>query len=166
MFEDTNSFSKGNWIVHCYYGIGQIMKIEKKRLDGQTSQFYRVQTNESTYWLPIDQTDCERVRHIATDQDIRRAINVIKKPPQMLMDDHKERSAWIEEITADNSITTLATIVRELNAWQKVKKLNASDQKVLEHNRKLLLQEWSLIEGISIDEASKKLQDILNKNDH
>ena len=163
MVEDTSSFSKGNWIVHCHYGIGQIKKVEKKRLDGQLNRFYKVQTDESTFWVPADQTDYERVRHLATNREIRRAINILKKPPQIIEDDHKERKAWIEKISANYSITSVATIVRELNAWKKIKKLNSSDQKTLDRNRRLLLQEWSLIEGISIDEAHEKLKSILNK---
>jgi RNA polymerase-interacting CarD/CdnL/TRCF family regulator len=162
MVEETNSFSKGNWIVHCHYGIGQIKKIEKKKLDGQISRFYQVQTNESTYWLPVDRTDYERVRHIASERDIRRVINVLKNPPRKIKNDPKVRKAWIEEISTDHSITTLATIVRELHAWQKKKKLNASDQEILERNQKLLLQEWSLIKGISIEEARNNLINILN----
>jgi RNA polymerase-interacting CarD/CdnL/TRCF family regulator len=92
-------------------------------------------------------------------------IEVLKKPLQRIKNDHKVRKAWIEDISADNSITTLATIVRQLTAWQKNKKLNASGQEILERNQKLLLQEWSLIEGISIEEAREKLQSILNKKD-
>ena len=161
MVEEVNSFSKGNWIVHCNYGIGQIKKIEKKRLDGQTKRFFKVQTNESTYWLPVDRTDYERVRHIGSKREIRHAIKVLKNPPLKIKNDPKVRKAWIEEISSENSITSLATIVRQLHAWQKKKKLNASDQEILERNQKLFLQEWSLIKEISVVEARSKLLSIL-----
>jgi RNA polymerase-interacting CarD/CdnL/TRCF family regulator len=36
------TYSKGDWIVHAYYGVGQVKGIEKKELEGEKKLFFKV----------------------------------------------------------------------------------------------------------------------------
>ena len=56
------TFSKGEWIVHHYYGVGQVKGIEKKVLDGSKVAYYRVKTRNSQYWVPVESEDNSRLR--------------------------------------------------------------------------------------------------------
>ena len=52
MSTSQDTFSKGDWIVHANYGIGQIKAKETKVLEQEKQAFYRVKTFDGVYWLP------------------------------------------------------------------------------------------------------------------
>ena len=64
--EKSTTFSKGQWIVHHYYGVGQVKGIEKKVLDGQEWSYYKVKTRNSQYWIPVQSEDNSRLRPLSS----------------------------------------------------------------------------------------------------
>ena len=50
-------FTTGDWVVHLYYGVGQIKAIEEKPIDGEKQDCYKVKTKNSTFWFPTIDED-------------------------------------------------------------------------------------------------------------
>ena len=44
---EKNLYRKGNWVVHVFYGVGQIIGKDKKILDGENLTFLKVKTADS-----------------------------------------------------------------------------------------------------------------------
>ena len=63
----SSAYSKGDWIVHTHYGVGQVRGIEKKVLDGENKLFFRVKTFDGVYWLSVVRTDVEYIRPITSE---------------------------------------------------------------------------------------------------
>ena len=80
----TAVYSKGDWIVHANYGVGQVRGIEKKELDGEKKIFFRVKTFEGVYWLSVTKTDVEYIRPITSEHQLSRALTIIRQPPEKL----------------------------------------------------------------------------------
>ncbi|MEJ2549830.1 MAG: CarD family transcriptional regulator [Anaerolineales bacterium] len=66
-------FEVGNWIVHPIYGVGQISRIEEKCVNETTCAYFRVEADETTYWIPVDCVEDSRVRKVISRSAFRRA---------------------------------------------------------------------------------------------
>jgi RNA polymerase-interacting CarD/CdnL/TRCF family regulator len=165
MSESTPAYSKGDWIVHTHYGVGQIKGIEKKALNGNTVSYYKVTTKNSTFWIPVDQIDCDRLRPISSPKELKEALNILEKPAREMDSDHNQRKRRIKRIKTDGSLVSMARIVRDLWGRRvKKKRLNATEERALDRFEERLVTEWSVCREINVDEARKKLQHMLQEN--
>lgn len=163
MARKAPEFSKGDWIVHLHYGVGQIKKIEKKRLGDKKASYYMAKTANSTFWVPVENPDAERVRPIASKYKMRLAIKTLKEPPIPLSDDHNERKRHINEVRLEISLISVAKLVRDLLARQAATRLNPSEEKALDHFSDNLLLEWSVSMGLDMEKVHTKYQEVLQE---
>ncbi len=147
---------KGNWIVHAFYGVGQIQGLEKKRLEGKDVFYYRVENEESTFWIPVQQVMTDRIRPVASESKLQEAIEALEERPQK-MGNHKERQLRIKEIRSQGLLLPTACLVRDLSYGDATKKLSFSEHDVLDELKKRLIMEWSVVLGISPGEARRQL---------
>jgi len=154
-------FVKGNWIVHLYYGVGQVKRLEKKCLDGKKTIYYRVESKDGTFWLPVNKSDTERVRPIASQKQLDSAIQAIKEQPRTFTEDYKQRQIFLNESKSEGSLLEIACLVRDLSYWEVEKHLNLSEKETLEHLKNRLSMEWSIVEDIQQQEARTELNELL-----
>ncbi len=157
------AYASGDWIVHLYYGVGQIVGVEKKCLEGQTTSYFKVKTKDSTVWIPVKESDNLRVRPIANKREIQEALAILKRKPRQMSDDHTKRKSRIKKVKEDGTLEAIARIIRDLTARQSETKLNDSEERALNLFTDRLLTEWAACMGIKIDEARKRLMRILSK---
>jgi len=81
MAQQVQEYAVDDWVVHLYYGVGQIKEIDVKPLNGEEVQCYRVKTENSTFWVPVDQADNPRLRPIASQEKVKQVIEVFKDAP-------------------------------------------------------------------------------------
>ena len=155
------TFSKGDWIVHSRYGVGQVKGIEKKELDGEKKLFFRVKTFEGVYWLSIFKTDVEYIRPITSEHQIKRALTIIRKAPEKLPENHTLRNKAIIEAIHDSSLYHKARMIRDLNAKQQGSRLNFTEEDAFLKMRKQLLNEWSVVTGADPETLEMKLEKAL-----
>jgi CarD family transcriptional regulator len=154
-------FAKGSWIVHLYYGIGQIKRLEKKCLEGKKTIYYRVEGKDGTFWLPVNKADTKRVRPIASKKQLNSAIEALKEQPRTFTEDYKQRQTFMNESKSKGSLFEIACLVRDLSFWQVNKHLNLSEKETLEHLKNRLSMEWSIVSDIKQQEALTKLNELL-----
>ena len=77
MSKKPDSLGKGDWIVHSYYGIGQIRNVETKLIDKKKVRYYKVKAKNSTFLFPSttsstaeyarfpQNTDCEKRKKLS-----------------------------------------------------------------------------------------------------
>jgi RNA polymerase-interacting CarD/CdnL/TRCF family regulator len=154
-------FVKGSWIVHVYYGVGQVKRLEKKCLDGKKTIYYRVEGKDGTFWLAVNKADTKRVRPIASQKQLNSAINAIKEEPRTFTEDYKQRQILLNESKSEGSLLETACLVRDLSYWEANKHLNLSEKETLEYLKNRLSMEWSIVFNIKQQEARTKLNDLL-----
>ena len=81
---EQKTYKTGDWIVHIFYGLGQIIGIDKRTLEGEKQMYFRVKTSDIVYWIPVIKIDFNRIRPIASINQIRYALAIVKKPPKKL----------------------------------------------------------------------------------
>ena len=163
MAEETVKFAKRDWIVHLYHGVGQVISIESKQLDGNKVKYYKVQTKDSLYWVPVGKVDEDRIRPLSTPEEIDKALRIISRRPREMSDDHMQRKNQINDVRAIGALDEVTKIIRDLNARQVAEKLNDSEERALNHFTDRLISEWTVSKDISTDEARQILTEILQK---
>ena len=155
------TYSKGDWIVHAHYGVGQVKGIEKKTLDGENKLFFKVKTFDGVYWLSVVRTDVEYIRPITSEHQIKRALTIIRKPPEKLPENHTHRNKAISDALGDPSIYAKARMIRDLNGKQHVSRLNFTEEDAFLKMKKQLLNEWSIVEEKDREILEEKLEKAL-----
>jgi CarD family transcriptional regulator len=155
------SYSKGDWIVHAHYGVGQIKRKEKKTLEGEKKVFLRVKTFTAVYYLPVKNTKVPHIRPLASEYQIKKALSLIRKPPSPLPKNHRERSKVISETFTDVSLYSRARMIRDLHNREMSSKMSFSEKVSLKKLKKQLLNEWSVIFKEDIEVLEEKLQNAL-----
>lgn len=156
-----SAYSKGDWIVHAHYGVGQVRGIEKKELDGEKKVFFRVKTFDSVYWLSVVKTDVDYIRPITSKYKIRRALTLMRKPPKKLPENHTKRNKLITEAVRDPSLYAKARMIRDLNGKQQESKLNFTEEDAFLKMKKQLLTEWSIVQETEREVLEEKLEKAL-----
>lgn len=164
MAENGHELNKGEWIVHRYHGVGEVRGVEKKRLNGKAVSYYKVKTNDSTLWIPVDNSDTERIRPLATRSEFKKALQVLQRPAQEMNDNHNKRKSRIRNVRKEGELIRVFRLIRDLKVRQHEKKLNTTEQRSLHRIEEQLLQEWSVCMGIEVEEARQKLEALIADN--
>jgi RNA polymerase-interacting CarD/CdnL/TRCF family regulator len=154
-------YTKGDWVVHVYYGVGQVRGLEKKRIEGKDRLYYRVEGDNGTFWLPVSNTNTERVRPVVSKQKLQTAIQALKERPQKVDHDHKKRGIWLKEARLTGTLNSIACLVRDLSVFDSKKKLSPNEQDTLEELKARLVKEWSVVLNINPQEARMRLDDLI-----
>jgi len=155
------TFSKGDWIVHARYGVGQVKGIEKKELEGEQKLFFKVKTFDGVYWLSVVKTDVEYIRPITSEYKLKRALTIMRRPPKGLPENHTERSKLISETLRDPSLYPKARMIRDLHGKQHETKLNFTEEDAFTLLKKQFLNEWSVVQDAEKSILEEKLDQAL-----
>lgn len=156
--DSTPAYAINDWVVHTYYGVGQIKRIETKPIHGEDTRCFKVKTNDSTFWFPTTDSDNPRVRPVASKDDIDKMIKNLRRKSNKLDSDRQVWKKRIAEIQPDGDLLAISVLIRDLSAQQVVRQLNQTEQDALEHLKERLLREWASI----INERVEKLRPELN----
>lgn len=161
---EANQYTPGDWIVHRNYGVGQIKAIEEMPIGGEDVSCLKVKTNNSTFWVPLDNADSERLRPVVTEKAMKRALAALGRPPKEMHSNHKRRKSRIKKALQEGSMTGLARLVRDLHARQELTRLNQTEETALSRITDRFVREWSVSMGIQVDSARRELNRILREN--
>jgi CarD family transcriptional regulator len=162
--EGSATFSKGEWIVHHYYGVGQVKGIEKKMLDGAEESYYKVKTRNSQYWIPVESEDNSRLRPLSSPAEIKKIGRILRRKPSEMDADHMQRKRLLKEVLDQGSLLDMARVIRDLSARQVEKKLNPTEEDALKRFRDRLVREWAVCMEQEIEEATLEFQACLDKS--
>ena len=161
MNANQNTFRKGDWIAHAFYGIGQIVGRAKMKISGELRTFITVKIKDGKYWLSKDNTNLDYIRPLASPSQILQALTVIRKRPQELPEDYSEKKAKILETVEDGSLLSNAQLIRDLHAKKLTSKLSKEEGSWLKKLKNQLVYEWSLVYGENKRTVERRLRKAL-----
>jgi RNA polymerase-interacting CarD/CdnL/TRCF family regulator len=161
MTDNGQIYHTGDWIVHRAYGVGQVVGLDKKCLNEKVQQFYKVRTNESTFWLPVNKAVSERVAPLPSKRMVLQAINVLQKKPQEMSSDFKTRKKRVEQVISGGSLIAISRLVRDLTARQKEIRLSFTEAQALRRLKGLLFKVWSVRLRLEPFEVYRRFLDLL-----
>lgn len=156
---DANTpFSIGDWIVHSYYGVGQIKRIEVKPIHGEDTNCFKVKTNNSTFWFPTTDDDNPRIRPVASKDIIHKMIKNLRRKSSKLDTDKRYWKKRIDELGSNGDLLSISILIRDLSAQQVLRDLNQTETDTLEHFKERLLREWASITQENVEKLRTNLQ--------
>ena len=155
------TYLKGDWIVHAYYGVGQIKGEDRKAIDGVKIKYFRVKTKNMTYWLPINNSDVKHIRPVASKNLFTRSLKIIRKKPHQMDNDYRIREKEISEAFSACSLKSLAALIRDLYGRRTRGKISMREKEKLEKAKNQFTTEYAIAVDTDLEDAQKILEKAL-----
>lgn len=160
----NSRFNIGDWVVHYYYGVGQVKDIVEKGLDGNEKIFYKVSTKDIDYWIPLEEEDSDHIEPIRSKKDFNQALKIIAEAPEPIAQHHKTRKKRIHDRWLEGNLQSRARLLRDLHGRLKLEKLSFSEKEMLEKVRLFFINEWIITDqSLTRKEAKKKIRKALKE---
>lgn len=157
------ALEQGDWIVHTYYGIGQITNVVTRTIGEEKAKYYRVDARNSTFYIPVDNPINDRIRPLSSEYKLRKAKKILRSEPEELPENHNDRRKYISEFSGNSEMDISAQILRDLHHRKQAHGLNDYEQRILDSTEKMFIREWAIIQEISEDQAQEKLDQIYDE---
>ena len=162
MTEEMQAYAPGEWIVHRHHGVGQIKGIEERQIGGRNNTYCRIQTRDSTIWIPIKKLEGDWLRPIASLAEMQQALEVLRSTPGTMDADPTKRKIQINNVKPNHSPVIIAEILRDLSLHNTEKKqVSQTDGEALRHFTNLFLSEWSVCMNLKMEVVKQQLSDLL-----
>jgi len=152
---------ENDWIVHATHGVGRVKGMETKKLRDEQRVFYIIQTEKLTYWLPIVNSDSDRIRSVCAPSTFTKLLSTIRAKPVKLSNNFRVRVKHIKDEIAKCSLTANAKLIRDLHARNSEKSLHVNEHRIYEKLKTQFINEWSVSANLDRQLAETKLGDAL-----
>jgi len=154
------NYEIGDKVIHCTYGLGEIIKLEEKNINDRPTDCYVVRINDMTIWIPTDDEQ-NSLRLPSTSEEFVKVLPILSSPNETLQEDRVLRKQHLLEQLRDGELTSICRLIRDLTHFKRDKKLNDQEKSILERAIKTLTAEWSLSLGIPQSEAHQTMESML-----
>jgi RNA polymerase-interacting CarD/CdnL/TRCF family regulator len=159
-------FTIGDTVVHPQYGVGDIVKLGDREFErGDIRRYYEVSIpGGSTVWVPVDLSD-SGLRRLARKSELVRCREILKSTPSALTEDGRIRQSELVARLKRGTIAVQCEVVRDLSAFVAHKPAYGTITSFLESMLRVLCQEWSIVQGVTMSEAMSEITSLLAKTD-
>lgn len=154
-------FQTGDRVVHCTYGLGQVLALEERTINNRTAPYYMVQVDDLTIWVPANENVNNRLRFPSSQADFTGLIAILSGPADQLPADHRERTLLLSEMLKDGRAETLFKVIRNLSAYRHSGTWNEYDSALMKRVQKALIGEWCFVFSVTPKDAEIELQRLL-----
>ena len=161
MSERGMSFQVGDQVIHWMYGLGEIIQLDEKVLSGHTGKYYVVQIRDLTLWVPLSETGELCLRFPTPARDFQKLFRLLASPGESLSAERYLRKTQLTELLKDGTLESICRVVRDLVHFKRTNKLNENDKSILERAKNFLLNEWSVVLSIPVQQAELELTNLL-----
>ena len=148
-------YEVGAKVVYPLHGVGIVSSIEEKTVLGETHSYYIINLgiSDMTVMIPVDKSDELGLRHVVSNRDVKKALNLIKGETTKMEEDWKARYQHNFEKMKKGSILDVAEVVRNLFHRNKIKELSIMEKKLYENAFRLLVDEIAYVLDIDKGQA-------------
>jgi RNA polymerase-interacting CarD/CdnL/TRCF family regulator len=164
MKKTGTNLEKGDWVVHAYHGIGQVMGFSSKIIGGEKSECLEIKTDNLTCWLPITDSGIKHIRHMSTPANFEEALGAIGDQPELLSEDFRVRTGYINEEIAKGSLISRARIIRDINGRNGRKSIEFNEKNTLQKLKSQFVEEFMLVCKLNNQTAQTRLEKALQKS--
>jgi RNA polymerase-interacting CarD/CdnL/TRCF family regulator len=98
---------------------------------------------------------------VITSPELGRYRALLKNPPATLPKNQYQRQRDLLSRSNQSSFQAMCEVVRDLTAWRRHNRLNATESNTLYKACERLYREWALVAGISVTEAIHEIDALL-----
>jgi CarD family transcriptional regulator, regulator of rRNA transcription len=159
------SFKVGERVVHPQYGVGHIVKLDEREFEpGVMRRYYEISIpGGSTVWVPVD-LGTSGLRKLTSRNEINRCRQILSSHPAPLTEDARLRQSDLSIHLRHGTIAAHCEVVRDLTAHGAHKPISGTIAAFLQSTQNVLCQEWAIVEGVTLAEASAEIEILLEKS--
>ena len=152
-------------VVHPAYGIGHIVKIQKKQFSNNNTarMYYQItMPNHNTIWIPVEKHVSNGLRLVTVNTDLDQYRTLLKSRPILLKNDHRLQHLELISRLKQGTFEVTCEVVRDLTVSGRQKPLNMTNKSILKRTKARLYQEWAMAADVSIAEATREVNTLLH----
>jgi len=154
-------YQVGDKIIHSYFGLGEIVRMDEKFIHERQMLCYVVRTRDLTIWVTADIPGQSSIRPPTPRSDFEKMFAILRSPGRPLPIDRYERKTNLNDRMKDGKLSSICTVIRDLAFYRREKKLNDYDKSTLERAQSFLLAEWMYSLKVSQVQANNELMQLL-----
>ncbi len=150
-------------VVYPMHGVGNIKKIEKKKILEKATKYYEIEflSNNIKIMVPVDKAEEIGIRLVIKRSEVSKILKILKTKPKTMEDDWKARFQFNLEKIKTGSIYEIAQVARDLFHRNKEKELSLMERKMYENAVKHIIFEISTVKKTTVEHVEKIINKIL-----
>ncbi|MDR3126694.1 MAG: CarD family transcriptional regulator [Rickettsiales bacterium] len=164
---DEWKITVGDYVVYPTHGVGQISEITTDKVAGFDIEFLVISfaKNRMTLKIPVDKIEISGLRKLSTEYEIKKAVEIMRTPPQAKRMVWAKRSQEYEEKINSGEPSEIAEVVRDLYKRADRPEQSFSERQIYEQAVSRLADEYGAIFGLPGDDAVAKIEGVLERED-
>ncbi|MBU4361079.1 CarD family transcriptional regulator [bacterium] len=161
-------FKIGDKVSHPSFGVGDIEKIEEKKVLGQKEKYYilKLMVNEMTLMVPINKAEEIGLRYIIDPETVPDVLNVLSdRIDDEMHENYKQRIRSQTEMVDSGDILKVAQVVKNYTHRGTEEKLSSTERGLFERARKILVGEISVACNIEKNKAKYIIKEAVSKSE-
>ena len=157
------TFNAGEYVVYPTHGVGKVADVTKQNIAGSELELLVVNFDKDKMTLRIPTSKIQHVglRKISDDKTMNEAFATLKAKIRKIMWSRRAQE-YENKINSGNPVA-IAEVIRDLYRNENIAEQSYSERQIYEQAVSRLASEVSVYSNCSIEEANKKLLDILSK---
>ncbi|MBS0617118.1 MAG: transcriptional regulator [Spirochaetes bacterium] len=152
-------------VVYPMHGVGKIVEVSTKTILNKKKKCYVVEliNTKMRAMIPVDNAETIGLRHIIDKKQIPKIAKLLQEDYVEQEEDWKIRYQNNLAKIKSGSITAVAEVCRNLYKRARDKELSVMERKLYESAYSLMVNEIALAKGVTVEDASNMISDILSK---
>lgn len=161
----TLTFNTGEYVVYPTHGVGKVSDIAKQNIAGTELEMLVVNFDKDKMTLRIPTAKIPNVglRKISDDKTMEEAFNTLKGKARVRKIMWSRRAQEYENKINSGNPVAIAEVIRDLYRSENIAEQSYSERQIYEQAVDRLASEVSVYSNCSLEDANKKLNDILSK---
>ncbi len=159
------TFNAGEYVVYPTHGVGKVADVTKQNIAGSELELLVVNFDKDKMTLRIPTSKIQNVglRKISDDKTMNEAFATLKGKAKIRKIMWSRRAQEYENKINSGNPVAIAEVIRDLYRNENLAEQSYSERQIYEQAVNRLASEVSIYSNCSMDEANKKLLDILSK---
>ena len=159
------TFNAGEYVVYPTHGVGKVADVTKQNIAGSELELLVVNFDKDKMTLRIPTSKIQHVglRKISDDKTMNEAFATLKGKAKIRKIMWSRRAQEYENKINSGNPVAIAEVIRDLYRNENIAEQSYSERQIYEQAVNRLAREVSIYSNCSMEEANKKLLDILAK---
>ena len=158
-------YDLNDYVVYPKHGVGKIVSVDKATIGGIGLNYYKIfiEKDKLTLTIPLNQQN--HLRPISSLNQINKCVSILKTKPKVKRTMWSRRAQEYEQKINSGKIYELAEVVKDLNKTSNtIADQSYSESQLFEQAYDRLKSEFEVVLKISDDDAKKKMDKALGRN--
>lgn len=158
------SYKKNDWVVYPTHGVGKVTGIEDREIEGFSLKLIVIsfEKDRMTLRVPTDKANESGLRKLSSKDEMKTALKTLKGKSRVRRTMWSRRAQEYEAKINSGNPVSIAEVVRDLHRSAGQPDQSYSERQIYQAALERLSRELAAVESIDEEEATLKLEELLN----